>query len=85
MGHGSDRKEGRAESLLVGVDLIGLRVEDGLDVGHDVLEAGLALGVEQVENDDDGDLHPPRGTLTRKAMTESVRTKEEVPLEPLFW
>lgn len=79
------RKEGRAESLLIGVDLIGLRVEDGLDVGHDVLETGLALPVEQVQNDDDGDLDLCSPTLTKKAMTDSVSTKEEVPLEPLFW
>jgi hypothetical protein len=70
---------------LVGVLAVGLCGEDGLEVGDELLDGGLAVGVEEVEDDDDGELGAGGRTLRTKAMMERVRTKEEVPDAPLFW
>ena len=41
--------------------------------------------VEEVENDDYGELDEGGGTLRIKAMIERVNTKDDVPEEPFFW
>jgi len=72
-------------SLLGSFDFLRLRVEDGFDVGHYIFEGGFAFQVEQVQNDDDGQLNRGKGTFRRKAITDRVNTNDDVPEDPLFW
>lgn len=68
----------------LGLALVWVIREDGLEVWDYVFYGGFAVLVEEVKNDDDGQLNKGLCTLRMKAMTERVRTKDEVPDDPLL-
>jgi hypothetical protein len=58
---------------------------DCLQIWNQIFYGGLAVRVEKVQNDDDGQLNGVRRTLSMNAMMDRVSTKDEVPDAPLRW
>lgn len=73
----------RKESFVASLDFFRSRTENRFQVGDDVLDGGLAIWVKEVQDNYDCELNVGGSTLRMKAMTERVKTKEEVPEDPL--
>jgi hypothetical protein len=59
--------------------------DDRFKIGDEVFDGGLAIRVEEVEDDDDCELCEVGVTLRMNAMMERVSTKDDVPDAPFLW
>lgn len=68
----------------LGLALVWVVGEDRLEVRDYVFYGGFAVLIEEVKDNDDGQLNKGLFTFRMKAMTERVRTNDEVPDDPLL-